>query len=111
MEEARKHRVDCRCLLSAPGNGRRDIRYQAGRVYCCLRACFQKIGLVEDEGGELKVRFFRVLSVFLSGISAVMMSGVQGCHHKRLVPDPDEFSHNPPAPIPEASHNPRCVGS
>ena len=49
----------------------------------------------------------RVPSGFLSKISTLMISGGQGCCHTRLFPDPDRFSHTPPALMPEVSQNPR----
>ena len=56
---------------------------------------------------SLRSEFVRVPLGFLSEISALMMSGGQGCRNTRLVPDPDGFSHTPPVPMPEASQNPR----
>ena len=41
--------------------------------------------------------FVRVPLGFLSEIIAAMILGGHGCCHKRLVPDMDGFSHNPPA--------------
>ena len=60
---------------------------------------------------SLRSEFVRVPSVFLSKISALMMSGGQGCCHTRIVPDPDRFGHTPAAPMPEALQNHRWVGS
>ena len=58
---------------------------------------------VASSGSE----FVRVPSEFLYKISALMKSGGQGCRHKRLAPNPGGFIHTPPAPMPEASQNPR----
>ena len=66
---------------------------------------------MEDKGGELEVGVSRVPSGFLPKISALMVSGVQGCCRTRIVPDPERFSHTPrllpPSPMPEALQNPR----
>ena len=46
----------------------------------------------------LRLEFVRFPLGFLSEISAAVMSGGQGCHHTRLVPDMDRFSYIPPYP-------------
>ena len=51
---------------------------------------------------SLRSKIFRVPSGFLSEISAVMMSGGQGCCHTRLVPKPPGFRPTPPPPRPDA---------
>ena len=60
---------------------------------------------------SLRSEFVRVTSGFLSNISAVMVSGGQGCRHTRLVPDLGGFIHTPSDLMPEALHNSRWVCS
>ena len=67
----------------------------------------RRVASWRTKSASLRSEFVGVPSVFLSEISALMMSGGQGCRHTILVPDPDGFSHTTPDPMPEALQNPR----
>ena len=51
------------------------------------------------------------LYLFVEETSLAMMSAGQGWRHTRSSPKQDGSSHTPPVPSPEASQNPRWVGS
>ena len=59
-----------------------------------------KVDLWRTRAASSRLEFVRVPSVFLSDISALMMSDCQGFRPTRLVPDQNWFSHTPPAPMP-----------
>ena len=71
----------------------------------------RRVALWRTKLVSLRSEFVRDLSLFMSEISAATMSGVQENRHTRLVPDIYIFSYTPPKPMPEASQNPRWVGS
>ena len=58
-----------------------------------------------------KSEFVIVPSLFIDDTRSAMMSSGQGWRHARSFPELDGSSHKPPAPSPEASQNPRWVGS
>ena len=71
----------------------------------------RRVALWRTRVASSRSDFSRFPSVFMYGISFLMMLVGQGCRHTRLVPDMDRFSYTPPDLIPEALHNPRWVGS
>ena len=74
-------------VLSNPGRGAAIVA--SGHVS-------RRVALWRTRAASLKSEFVRVLCRFLSAISDATMSGGQGCHHMRLVPNLDGFSHTPP---------------
>ena len=70
-----------------------------------------RVALWRTNLARSKSEFVIVPSLFVNETRLAMMSGGQGWCHTRSFPELEGSSHTPPAPRPEASQNPRWVGS